>query len=302
MAAETGTRYHDPADLEEALSTLAALGEDATVLAGGQDLVRSMNLGEWTPSHIVDINGLPELTGIEESEDGIEIGALVTHTELASSPKIAEGCPVLLDARKTIGGGQQIHNCGTVGGAVCSAEPVYDYPPCLVVLGATLLVQGSDGPREIPAGEFFVDAGETAVSADELLTGINVPQLAPGVGTSYEKLKYTEGCYNIASATAVVSTTENEVDNAHLAIGGIEPVPRRLSEANSAAEGRPFDEAAAADVAAAARESVESPLSDIHAGGDYRRSMAGTMAERAMESAYQRATTAADGGTTEGPR
>jgi len=296
MAAST--QYHDPTDLDKALSVLADLGDDATVLAGGQDLVRAMNLGDVAPAHIVDVSDLPGLDEITDTGDTIEIGALVTHEQLASSPVVADGCSLLADAKETIGGGQQIHNRGTVGGAICSAEPVYDYPPSLVALDGTITVQSADESREIPAAEFFQDAGETALGPDELLTSVVVPKL-DGAGTSYEKLKYTEGCYNIASAAAVVEVADDELADVRLALGGVEPLPRRLEDAESVASGETFDDEVAQAVSEAATEAVESPRVDIHAGGDYRRSMAGVMAERALRAAHDRARTTADGGQTE---
>lgn len=293
----TGTQYHAPADLDEALAMLADL-EDPTVLAGGQDLVRSMNLGDVHPSHVVDVSGLDGLDGIAADDGGIEIGALVTHEGLADSARVADGCPLLVAAKETIGGGQQIHNRGTIGGAVCSAEPVYDYPPCLLALDGTLVAESDDGSREIPAAEFFQGAGETALRPAELLTRIVVPEL-DGAGTAYEKLKYTEGCYNVASAAAAVTLDGGALADVRLALGGIEPRPRRLSDAESRAAGERFDSDLATAVAEAASAAVESPRKDIHADGEYRRSMAGVMARRALETAHDRARTAADGGTRE---
>jgi len=293
----TGTHYHAPTDLDEALSMLADL-TDPTVLAGGQDLVRAMNLGDVHPSHIVDVSGLDGLDGIAADGDGIEIGALVSHESLADSALVADGCPLLVAAKETIGGGQQIHNRGTVGGAVCSAEPVYDYPPCLVALDGTLVAESADGSREIPAAEFFQGAGETALQPDELLTRIVVPEL-DGAGAAYEKLKYTEGCYNVASAAAAVTLDGGVIADVRLALGGIEPRPRRLDDVESLVAGEQLGADLAASAAEAASTAVESPRVDIHADGEYRRSMAGVMARRALETAHERAGAAADGGTTE---
>jgi carbon-monoxide dehydrogenase medium subunit len=299
MATRTRTRYHDPADVDEAVSLLADLGSDATVLAGGQDLVRAMNLGDIHPANIVDVSGLPDLDTIESTGGTIEIGALVTHEELANSSIVEDGCPLFVDAKATIGGGQQIHNRGTVGGALCAAEPAYDYPSCLVALDGTLVVRSADGSREIPAAEFFEDAGETALQSEELLTGIRLPELVDGVATSYEKLKYTEGCYNIASAAATVDLDGDTLTDVRLALGGIEPRPRRLDDAESLATGEQLDTELLTAVSESASDAVESPVVDIHADADYRRSMAGVMAKRALETATERVRAATDGGTTE---
>ena len=285
MAVQTGTRYRDPATLEEALSLLADLGPEATVLAGGQDLVRAMNLGDVQPSNIVDISGLDELREINRTDNSIQIGALVTHEALAQSSVITEGCSLLTDAKEMIGGGQQIHNRGTIGGALCAAEPVYDYPACLVALEATLVAESADGSREIPATEFFTGASETALRPEELLTGIVVPELDPAVGTSYEKLKYTEGCYTIASAAALVTVSDGTLTEATLALGGIEDKPRRLTAVESLVAGEQLSSELRKAVSEAASDAVERPRSDAHADGEYRRSMAGVMTKRALSAA-----------------
>jgi CO/xanthine dehydrogenase FAD-binding subunit len=296
---QTATSYHDPGSLDEALEALADLGAEATVVAGGQDVVRDMNRGERSPPNIIDISGLSSLHGIDDDGDAVSIRPLVTHTELAQSDVIAEGAPLLADAKGTIGGGQQVHNLGTVGGAVCAAQPVYDYPSCLVALEATLHARSDDGEREIPAREFFEDAAATALDDHELLTGVSVPKVAGG--TNYEKLKYTEGCYNIASAAAVVAVNGGQVVDARLALGGIEAVPRRLDEAEERATGETFTDDLAAKVGEMASEAVEAPLSDVHADGNYRRDMASVVTKRAMIDAAHEARAATDGGThTEG--
>jgi carbon-monoxide dehydrogenase medium subunit len=291
----TATSYHDPGSLDEALTVVADLGSEATVVAGGQDVVREMNRGDRSPSAIVDISGLSSLHGIDDDGDAVSIGALVTHTELAESDVVAEGTPLLADAKGTIGGGQQVHNLGTVGGAVCAAQPVYDYPSCLVALEATLHARSDDGRREIPAREFFEDATVTALDDHELLTGVSVPKV--GGGTNYEKLKYTEGCYNVASAAALVALDGGQIVDARLALGGVEAVPRRLDEAEERATGETFTGDLAEKVGEMASEAVEAPLSDVHADGSYRRDVASVVTKRAMTDAANEARAATDGGT-----
>jgi carbon-monoxide dehydrogenase medium subunit len=293
--AATATEYHDPADVDEALDLLSRLGSEATVLAGGQDVVREMNRGERAPSNIVDVSGLPGLDGIEDEGDALSIGSLVSHQELAGSDLVADGAPLLVDAKDTIGGGQQVHNAGTVGGALCAGQPVYDYPPCLVALEATIVARSSDGTREIPARNFFEGATVTALADDELLTSVSV--LKVDGATSYEKLQYSEACYNVASAAALVDLDGGEVVDARLALGGIEASPRRLEEAEERAAGEAFGEALASTVGDMATEAVENPRSDVHADGEYRRDMAGVVTKRAMTDAANRARATADGGT-----
>jgi len=282
--------YYAPASLEEALDRLSQLGTDATVLAGGQDVVPRMNQGQLSPTNIIDLKALKNLVGTETANGAIVIRALSTHRTIERSEAIQNWCGLLADAASQIGGGIQVRNRGTIGGAVCAGSPAYDFLPCLVALDAEFRLLSSVGERRLPASEFFRDVGKTALRPDEILTEITVPKLSPDTGFSYQKLKFSDGCYSIASAACTVKLNLNEsFAAARLALGGVAPVPIRLRQVEAMVGGARVTEKLLGEVAAATEQAVTNPITDVQADGEYRRAMAGVMAKRALTSAFERA-------------
>jgi carbon-monoxide dehydrogenase medium subunit len=195
-----------------------------------------------------------------------------------------------------IGGGIQVRNRGTIGGAACAANPVYDYAPCLVAAGAEFLVVSTMGPRRIPADEFFRDAYTTALRPGELLVEIVLPAFGPQTGAAYQKLTFSDGCYNIASAACLAQVDAAGVYRlVRLAVGGTTPVPIRLLQAEAALAGARPSAEAFAEAGVLAEEAVIDPISDVMADGAYRRAMAGVMVRRALASATERARRAGAG-------
>ena len=168
--------YHRPATLDEALSLLATHGEDAKVLAGGQSLIPMMKLRFASPAHLIDVNRLPGLDGIEERDGTLRIGALVRHNHLAASdviaryPTIAAAAPQIADPI--------VRNLGTIGGSLSHADPSGDLGSVMLALGASVVLKSSTGEREVPIRDFLVDAFQTSIAPGEMLTEIHVP--APG--------------------------------------------------------------------------------------------------------------------------
>ncbi|MGQ0570896.1 MAG: FAD binding domain-containing protein, partial [Armatimonadota bacterium] len=268
--------YHRPAGLEDALSLLHRLGPDARVLAGGQDIVPLMNQGRVRPSALIDLKALSSIDRIQRRNGSIIVGAWTTHRSLERSEQIRCECGLLAEAASQIGGGVQVRNRGTIGGAVCSGNPVYDYAPCLVAMDAEFRIMSLTGERIVMAREFFRDAHVTALRPDELLLGIVVPAFDPSIAFAYEKLTFTEGCYNIASAAAIVELgPDGAYTRLRLAIGGVAPVPLRLREVETMlSTAQPTDDLLA-DAAALTEQHVSDPMTDVLADGEYRRAMAG---------------------------
>jgi carbon-monoxide dehydrogenase medium subunit len=165
--------YAKPKSVAEALSLLAA-NDGARALAGGQTLINVMKARAASPDMLVDLNGLPELRGIELAGDGtLTIGAMTTYTQLVRSAE-AKARPILGEVCATIAD-VQVRNRGTIGGNVCANDPTNHLPPLMVAVGARMTVVGAGGEREVPAEEFFLGVYMTAVGPGELLTKISVP-------------------------------------------------------------------------------------------------------------------------------
>ena len=282
--------YIAPATLKDVLVRLDSLGSRATILAGGQDVTPLMNQGRFAPKGIVDLKRIRGLSGIAQRNGLIAIGARTTHREIERSSVLQEANGLLVDAASQIGGGMQVRNRGTIGGAICAGNPAYDYAPCLVALDAAIQTRSSKRRRKIPAAAFFRNAGVTGLEPQELVTEIIVPSLPKGSGSAYYKLKFTEGCYNIASAACVVQLDgDGKAGMVRMALGGVSPAPIRLSGVEDAVTGSALSDELLAVVSSVAQKSVTRPISDVQADGRYRRAMAGVVATRALTEAFEKA-------------
>ena len=249
-----------------------------------------MNQGTFAPKAIVDLKRIKGLSGIARRNGSIAVGAGTTHREIERSGVLQEANGLLVDAAGQIGGGMQVRNRGTIGGAICAGNPAYDYAPCLVALDAAVRARSSKGSRKIPAAAFFRNAGVTGLEPQELVTEIIVPSLSKGSGFAYYKLKFTDGCYNIASAACVVQLNgDGTVGMVRMALGGVSPAPIRLSKVEDAVTGSALSDELLAVVSSVAQKSVTRPISDVQADGRYRRAMAGVVATRALTEAFEKA-------------
>ncbi|NUS63546.1 MAG: xanthine dehydrogenase family protein subunit M, partial [Saccharothrix sp.] len=168
--------YVAPATVEEAVRALAAGGEDAKVMAGGQSLIPVLRMRLAVPTVVVDLSGLTELTGVHDDGDSLRIGAMTTHHEVQRDPLVREHARLLRLATDTVADPQVRHR-GTFGGSLAHADPAGDLLAPALALDAVMVCAGPDGTREVPAAEFFVDFFTTALAPDELLTHVKVPKL-----------------------------------------------------------------------------------------------------------------------------
>lgn len=166
--------YARASSVVHALELLAAHGDKARVLSGGQSLMPAMNLRLISPELVVDIGELAELRGIAVRGDVLSIGALTRHADLLKSPDIAAHAPLLTDAIAHVAH-PAIRNRGTIGGSLAHADPASELPACMVVLDATIVIRGPRGERRVAAREFFTGIYETVLSPQELLVGVEVP-------------------------------------------------------------------------------------------------------------------------------
>jgi aerobic carbon-monoxide dehydrogenase medium subunit len=272
--------YARPASVDEAIALLAG-HEGARALAGGQTLVNVMKARAAAPEVLVDLNDLDELRAIGFSSDGLlEIGSMVTYTQLMASSEVEVARPILAEVVATIGD-VQIRNRGTIGGNVCVADPTNHLPPLFAALDATFTIRGPESERTVSAEEFFVGVYMTAVGEGELLTKISVPP-SSGAGDGFAGLTVgAHGTY-IVDAAATVSG-----DGARIALGCVAATPVRATAMEERLAGSDFSE----DVVRAAAEGLGAsldPPSDVHGSADYRRRLAEVSAVRAVLQAASR--------------
>jgi CO/xanthine dehydrogenase FAD-binding subunit len=268
---------------------VAAVGGGARPVAGGTDLVVGARQGkELLPESLVAIHRVEALRGIEPTGQGLRLGALVTHAEIAADPTIHAHFTALADASAIVGS-HATRAYGTLGGNLMNASPAMETGGPLVCFGATVELRSATAARTVPVAELFTGPGATVASADELLVAVDVPQVADGTGSAYVRLEYRRQMeIAVVGATAVVALEEDTVRTARIAITALAPTIRRVPEAEVALEGTSAD---TGDVqrAAAAAAAAASPISDVRASERYRRAMAEVIARRAIDAAVTRA-------------
>lgn len=281
-------RYARPKSLAEALTLLAAGGDEAKLLAGGQSLVPMLNMRLVRPAVLVDLNTVPGLEGIAAAPDGgLMLGALVRHADVASSPLVHDRAPLLAEAARHVGHAA-IRNRGTLGGSLAHADPAAELPAVLVALDAELILTGPGAARSVPASAFFLGLLSTALGVSEILTEIRVPAQGPGWG--FAELARRHGDFALAGVAAVVRTRAGrpgQCEEAVLVGFGVGDRPMRLTPSERIAAGAGLDAETAARAAAAAGLACDPP-DDVHASGEYRRHLATVLAERALLQAFGR--------------
>jgi carbon-monoxide dehydrogenase medium subunit len=275
--------YARPQSIEEAVRLLGA-HDGARALAGGQTLVNVMKARAASPDVLVDLADLSELREIGLSADGsaLELGAMVTYSELIRSPEAAAARPILGEIAATIAD-RQVQNRGTVGGNVCVNDPTNHLPPLFSALGASFGILGRSGERTVPADEFFLGVYMTAVGEGELLTRVSVPVAAPGTGDALEGVTLgVHGTY-IVSAAATVGAA-----GVRVSIGCVSGVPERATALEQRLQGSELTPEAVHAAVAGIGDALDPP-GDVHASADYRRKLAEVCCERAVLSAARRA-------------
>jgi carbon-monoxide dehydrogenase medium subunit len=280
--------YHTPASLDEAIGLLTQYGEEAKVLAGGQSLIPLMKLRLADPAHLVDINRIPGLDGVAVSDGWLTIGALAREAAVDRAELVRAQFPLLHDTCAVIAD-PLVRNLATLGGNITHADPANDHPATMLAYRAEVVARGPGGERTIPIDDFFVDAFQTALAPDEILTAIRIPVPAALSGGAYLKLERKVGDYAVAAAAAQLALDpDGMVHQAGLALTNVAFVPARSARAEEALRGQPATDETFRAAAAIAAEDCD-PAADLRGSVDYKRNMARTMAFRALRLAAERA-------------
>jgi aerobic carbon-monoxide dehydrogenase medium subunit len=258
--------YARPSTIDDAVRLLAE-HDGARALAGGQTLTNVMKARAAAPDVLVDLNELRELRAVSSNGGVLELGAMLTLTELIRSSDVAQARPILAQVAAQIAD-VQVRNRGTIGGNICSNDPTNHLPPLVTALGATMTIRGADGERTVGAEEFFVGVYMTAVGPGELLTKITIPA-AGGARDGFGSITIGKDGTCIVNAAATI-----EDGQARIALGCVDSVPVVLGSAPEEAAVRQAVQAANVD-----------PPSDVHASAEYRRHLAEVVAVRAVAEA-----------------
>jgi aerobic carbon-monoxide dehydrogenase medium subunit len=279
--------YARARSLDEALDLLAAAqadDEEAKLLAGGQSLLPMMKLRLAAPQTLIDIAGLPELTGVSNG-DGTTIGALTTYRALARDPLVAGRLPAMTDALAVLAD-PQVRARGTIGGAVAHGDPASDLPAVLLALDAQVRITARSGSRVTPLDDFLQGVFATDLATGEIVTAITLPSGA--AGSAYEKFEQPASHLPLAGVCAAVTVDNEVITSAKVAVTGVAGRPFRAPHSERALISAPAVPDSLTVAAASVAEGVR-PLSDQHASGPFRLHLAEVLTRRALTRALARA-------------
>ncbi len=259
--------------VDEAVALLAEHGDEAKLLAGGHSLLPLMKLRLATPSVLVDVGRLTELSFVRDDGDTVAIGGLTRHHDVEHDAVIRQHVPLLAAAAGEVGDPQVRHR-GTLGGSLAHGDPASDLPAVVLALRGSIVVRGSGGERTIAADDFFHGFLETALAHDEVITEVRVPKTGDA-GWAFEKFNRRAQDWAIVGVAAVGG------DQPGVALVNMADRPVRAS----AVEAALLSGASAADAAALAGDDGDPP-SDLNASSDYRRHLARVLVGRALETVH----------------
>jgi carbon-monoxide dehydrogenase medium subunit len=276
-------------DSHDAVALLAkhSVSSKVRVIAGGTDLLAELKFSPQSPNVVVDISRAEDLKSITLTDDGLSIGAVVTHSQIMRSPIIREMFPALVDAAHGIGA-VQTRNLGTLGGNLVTAVPSMDGGPTLMALEAIVSIAGPDGRRQVPLTEFFVGPRKTVLKADELLAEIVIPKRNLGKPAHFVKFGLRKGqalaLVNVA-ASFWVDWEKHTFVAPRIGLGAVAPKVIRAPQAEAYLEGREITPEAMAEAGRVAVDDAR-PISDFRASAGYRRNLVAVLTKRALEGAY----------------
>lgn len=265
--------YKRASSAAEAISLIGEYGEDAKFLAGGHSLLPLMKLRLAQPTVLVDIGKLTDLSYIRDAGDHIAVGALTRHRDVETSELLKQHAPLLAHTAGEVGDPQVRHR-GTIGGSIAHADPASDLPATTLALGATYVLQGPNGTREIAAADFYQGFLTSAMEADELLTEIKIPKM-DGAGWSFQKFNRRAQDWAIVGVAAWRRNGDSGV-----ALVNMGNTPILATSVTTALSG-------GASIAEAAEQAVAEaePQADLNASVEYRTHLAKVLVRRALEAA-----------------
>jgi len=281
--------YKAPTTLAEAMALHAQSGGGARFLAGGTDLYLAMEHGKAPITCVIDLKQVPGLTDIDLTPTkGGTLGCLVTMAELENHPQIQSQWKALAEAAAVVGG-PPVRNRATLGGNLCNASPAADTSVPLLAMNARVVIDTATGEeREIPLAQLWEGPRRTTLKGGEILRTVHLPQLPANTGTAFQRITRSAMDIALVNGAARVTLAENgNLQEIVIALGAVAPTVILVPGLDTL-QGKACDQDTLDLVAKIARETA-TPISDHRASADYRRDMAGVVAQRAVETAFMRA-------------
>ena len=282
--------YEAPLDLKSALESFAQHNGQARALAGGTDLIDQVRVGRLTPDVLIDLKKIRELNLLEINQAGLRLGAAVRCCDIWGNKEIVSRYAALADSCKIIGG-VQIQNRASVGGNLCNSGPAADSTPSLIVLGATCVIAGSGGTREVPVEEFCTGPGQNILQPGEILVELRFPDRPSNSGSHYRRFiprnEMDIAVVGVAASVELDDTCEKFV-SARIAVGAVAPTPLYAQEASESLAGQVVGETAI-DQAAELAQKIARPIDDMRGTKEFRIHLTGVLTRRVVATAVARA-------------
>jgi carbon-monoxide dehydrogenase medium subunit len=278
--------YHAPESVHDVVGLLAEHGDEARALAGGQSLVPMLALRLTRFEHLIDLNRVPALVGIEGNTGTVTVGAMTRQAELERSDDA--GAVPLLGLATPLIGHFQIRNRGTVGGSIAHADSAGELPTVALALDAELEVASTAGSRTIAASDFFLGTWETALGPEELLTTVRFPVWSDRCGFAVDEVARRYGDFALAGvACGIELNVDGGIARAAIALLGLGSTPLRATAAEAAIIGRTPSAGDLTDIGWLAMADLDPP-NDIHASREYRRAVGAHVVARGLGTALAR--------------
>ncbi len=276
--------YEVAESVDHAIQLLGQHGEDSKLIAGGHSLIPIMRLRLAAPSVLIDLDRLENLRYVRAEGDHLAIGALTRHRDVHNNELVQEHCGIVGYTAGLLGDPSVQHR-GTIGGTLAHGDPAGDMPAVISALEGTLVIQGPNGERTVPASDFFQDYLFTDLEPDEVVTEVRVPKLDQNTGWSYKKFSRRSQDWAIVGVAAVVEKSNGNIDSARIGLTSMGSTPIRASTVEEALSGATPD-----GVAEAAESAAEgtAPSSDDAASAEFRKHLARVWTRRAVEEALGR--------------
>jgi aerobic carbon-monoxide dehydrogenase medium subunit len=277
--------FFEPQSIAEASDMLTSHGDRCRLLAGGTALMLVLRQRMVSPSHIISLAKVRELRGITyDQNEGLRIGALTLHAEIARSPIVRQHFPMLADMASRLAN-PQVRNQGTLGGNLCFGDPATDPPSCLMALDARAVLSNASGSRMLNLDEFILDYYQTSLRSDEILSEIRIPPPRFNAGYHARFLRTAAEHRPLVNLALSAHRDHDHCHDLRIVVGAAIAKPMRLGRAEALLRNKTITR----DVAIQAAEIVAAdidPISDIRGDASFRREMVQVVARRTIEHVF----------------
>ena len=281
-------KYESPTTTKEAVRLLSNEKGNAYVLAGGTDLLVRLRMDMIEPDLMVDIKRIPGMNEIKKSATGYKIGAAVSGKQLGLDKALCKAWPGVVEATNLIGSDQVQGRCTMVGN-LCNASPAADSVPAMIAAGAKALVVGKTKRRTVAVENIITGPGQTSLAKGEIIEAITLPKRPANAGDAYLRfIPRTEMDIAVVGVAVSVTLKRGVIATARVSLGAVAPTPLLVKEAAKAIIGTKLDDEALEKLSAACSAACN-PIDDKRGTVEYRVRVAGVLARRAANIAFERA-------------